>query len=67
MSVQYPARMLPTMRERDVKSGSSAIVAVDARTLRRAMLGNPGVSVRALVSLALVVAYPEKFRKVRGK
>ncbi len=67
MSVQYPARMLPTMRERDIKLGSSAIVSVDARALRRAMLAHAGMPVRVIVSQALSLMHPTKARKHKGK
>jgi len=73
MAHQLPARTLTAMRERDIPVKGTCLVAVDARTLRRALLANPGRNIRAVVSEALSRSYPSRatvrkaVRAIRGK
>lgn len=67
MARQYPARILGSMRIKDVERGAVTVVSVDARALKLAMREFPGQTMKEIVSLALVDAVTAAARRKRSK
>lgn len=67
MGKQMPARGLPLIAESEIPEDATCLVAVDARALRRAMISHPEFSIRALVTVAVELAYPARKAKVKRK